>query len=46
MLTWFSSTVQWAGFTALVLEISLLHYYTEGFTWQKGTPHRRAIVMS
>lgn len=42
-LTWYYH-VAWVGWT--VLGISLLHYYTEGFTWRSGAPHRRAIAFT
>ncbi len=42
-LTWYYH-VAWVAW--LVLGISLLHYYTEGFTWRSGAPHRRAIAIS
>ncbi len=28
----------------ILIYISLLHYYTERFTWKNGSPHRREIV--
>jgi hypothetical protein len=42
-LTWYYH-VAWVAW--LVLGISLLHYYTEGFTWRSGAPHRRAIAIT
>ena len=42
-LTWYYH-ITWVAW--LVLGLSLLHYYTEGFTWRSGGPHRRAIALS
>jgi hypothetical protein len=42
-LTWYYH-VAWVAW--LVLGISLLHYYTEGFTWRGDAPHRRAIAIT
>jgi hypothetical protein len=36
--------VPWVGWLALTL--SLLHYYTEGFVWRSGAPHRRAVAIT